>query len=296
LATAYRPFVDSIQAPGGSFTVYFDSNDLQPQGMVGLQLVSSNKTPLFTFAAANNGSGPAYQITDKTNSATNPGWAYTQDGLLLRFEMTSSNGYSLTAAGSSFTNSFAGMISNQPVAGVIFLTEGAGPAPSANFYVGRMMQATIVYELGTASAVAPDVERTSAPPAGAYDSWVLSYGLNPVGNGAPAADPDMDGFANDMEFAFGTNPTLPDAAVLTTSQVGADMVVTFLARTAGVSYAVMQALNLAANDAPWSDSGIVPTAASDQTGIPDPTNYQRRAFSVPATGQNFYRVRATFSQ
>jgi hypothetical protein len=159
-----------------------------------------------------------------------------------------------------------------------------------------MMQATIVYELGTASAVAPDVERTSAPPAGAYDSWVLSYGLNPVGNGAPAADPDMDGFANDMEFAFGTNPTLPDAAVLTTSQVGADMVVTFLARTAGVSYAVMQALNLAANDAPWSDSGIVPTAASDQTGIPDPTNYQRRAFSVPATGQNFYRVRATFSQ
>jgi hypothetical protein len=56
----------------------------------------------------------------------------------------------------------------------------------------------------------------------------------------------------------------------------------------------MQKANLAASVPAWADTGIVPTAASDQTGVP--ANYQRRTFSVPASGQNFYRVRATFSQ
>jgi hypothetical protein len=180
------------------------------------------------------------------------------------------------------------------VAGIVFFTEGAGSSPDNNFYVGQMMQNSTIYQLETVDTVAPDVERTDTPPPTAYQLWAQGYELNPATNGAPTADPDLDGFANDMEFAFGTNPTLPTATMLTASQVGGNMVVTFLARTASVTYAVMQKANLAASVPAWADTGTVPIAAPDQTGVP--ANYQRRTFSVPATGQNFYRVRATFSQ
>lgn len=293
VATAYRPFLAPIQAPGGSFSVRFDSNDLEPGGAVGMQLVSSNQTPLFTFAASNNGSGPAYQISDATNAAVNPGWPYTQSGLLLRFEMTSSNAYSLTVTGSNFTNTSKGTISDSSVAGVTFFTEGAGPVPAANFYVGQMMQNRTIYEIASVETVAPDVERTSAPPATAYDLWAGSYGLNPAGNGAPTADPDKDGFVNDMEFAFGTSPVLANGALLNVTQSDGSMVVTFLARIANVSYSVMQKANLDTSVPAWAETGIVPTAASDQSGVP--ADYQRRLFSVPASGQNFYRVRAAFN-
>jgi hypothetical protein len=293
-ADAYRPFAAPLQAPGGSFTIYFDSNELQPQGAVGMQLVSSNKTPLFTFAAANNGSGPGYQISDATKASDNTGWAYNQDGLFLRFEMTSSNAYSFIATSSTFTNTNSGTISNVPIAGVVFFTEGAGQAPGGNFYVGKMQQDSTIYEFATATTVAPDVERTDAPPPSAYNLWAQGYGLDPAGNGAPTADPDNDGFANDMEFAFGTSPVQANGTLLTVSQSGGNMVVTFLARTSSAAYAVMQKANLAAILPAWADTGIVPAAASDQNGVPQ--NYERRFFSVPVTGQNFYRVRATFSQ
>lgn len=294
IANAYRPFDTPLQAPGGAFTVQFDSNDLEPGGTVGMQLVASNRAPIFTFAVVNDGSGPAYQIGDAASSPYAPaGWAYETSGMQLRFEMTSSNGYLLTATGGSFTNTTAGSVTNVPIAGVVFFSESAGPAPGNNFYFGAMQQFSTIYELASVSTVAPDVERTSAPPPTAYGLWAQGYGLDPAGSGAPGADPDADGFANEMEFAFGTSPTLPTATMLTTSQSGGNMLVTFLARTSSVSYAVMQKTNLAASLPAWADTGIVPTAASDQTGVPE--NYQRQTFSVPASGQNFYRVRASFS-
>lgn len=290
---AYRPF-DSALQQGGAFTVSFDSNDLQPGGSVGMQLVSSNRTPIFAFTAFNDGSGAAYRISDANTAPYTPaGWAYTSAGITLRFEMTSSNTYLVSAVGQSLTNTNAGTISGTPIAGVVFFSDSAGAPPDNSFYIGQMQQSATTYQSVTASTVAPDVERTGSP-GSAYDIWAAAYGLDPAGNGAPAADPDKDGFANDMEFAFGTNPTSPTAAMLDTSQAGGNMVVTFLARTANVSYAVMQKANLAANVPSWADTGIVPARSPNQTGVP--VDYERRTFSVAASGQNFYRVRATISQ
>lgn len=292
-ADAYRSFDAPLQAPGGSFTVWFDSNDLQPQGIVGMRLVGSNKTPLFTFAAVNDGSGERFLIGNGTNAALDPGWAYTRSGMLLRFEMTSSNAYSFTATGANFTNTTTGTISNPAIAGISFFTDGAGPAPACNLYVGQMQQNQTLYSYESVSTVAPEVERTGAP-ASAYELWARGHGLDPAGSGAPGSDHDRDGFSNDAEFAFGTSPLSADAQLTRAIQSGGNVVITFVARAADVAYTVVHNAHLDSGGSSWVDSGIVPGVAGDQTGVPP--NYQRRTFSVPASGRNFYRVRATIAE
>jgi len=39
-----------------------------------------------------------------------------------------------------------------------------------------------------------------------YDTWALSFGLNPAGNGAPGEDADGDGLTNEAEYLFGLAP------------------------------------------------------------------------------------------
>jgi hypothetical protein len=293
IADAYRSFDAPLQAPGGSFTVWFDSNDLQPQGTVGMRLVGSNKTPLFTFAAVNDGLGERFLIGNGTNAALDPGWTYTRSGMFLRFEMTSSNAYSLTATGADFTNTNTGTISNAAIAGVSFFTDGAGSAPAGNFYIGQMQQTSTLYSYESVSTVAPEVERTGAP-ASAYKLWAQGHGLDPAGSGAPGSDHDRDGFSNDMEFAFGTSPLSADAQLIRAIESGGNVVITFVARAVDVAYTVVHKTHLDRGGSSWADSGIVPGVAGDQMGVPP--NYQRRTFSVPANGQNFYRVRATMSE
>jgi hypothetical protein len=149
----------------------------------------------------------------------------------------------------------------------------------------------------TVSAFAPTVVRSNAPTS-AYNAWAQSFGLNPAGNGAPGADPDNDGFVNDMEYAFGTSPIAPNATVLTASSSGTNMVGTFIARLSGVTYTVQEKVNLAATMPGWATAtnGITgPTRSTNQVGVLDTNNYERRTFSVPAVGNDFFRIRATIS-
>jgi hypothetical protein len=133
------------------------------------------------------------------------------------------------------------------------------------------------------------VTGTVNPPGTPYDAWADSYGLDPATNGAPTADPDGDSFSNAQEFAFGTNPTQGNAALTQASVAGGNLTVTFIERDSGVTYAVQNTTNLAAG--PWNPAAVTPTTATDQTGVP--TGYTRKQFSVPATGNGFYRVTAT---
>jgi hypothetical protein len=299
-ATAYRPFLENMQAPGGSFAVYFDSNDVQPGGSVGLHLVDSNRVPLFTFAAANDGSGPQFTITDVAGSRS-AGWTYSSTGFLLQFSMAETNRYELTAtatnAGVATTNTNGGLISAaSPISGVVFFDDSSGAPAAHNFYVGAMQQSRTLYRMETAETVAPDVERLGNP-GSAYDLWAQGFGLDPSGNGSPGADPDMDSFSNELEYAFGTSPIAPDASLLDVEHDGASVFVSYVARKSGVAYALLQKSDLADQVPGWADSGRVPSVDTDQTGVLNPDEYVRMIFSAPAAGsRDFYRVRATITE
>jgi hypothetical protein len=87
---------------------------------------------------------------------------------------------------------------------------------------------------------------------------------------------------------------LANGTLLEVAQSGGNMVVSFIARTSGILYTVLQKANLAASVPAWTEAGVTVTVDPDQSGVP--ADYQRWTFSVPASGNDFYRVRATINQ
>jgi hypothetical protein len=175
------------------------------------------------------------------------------------------------------------------------LTASAGSVPTTTVYVRLAATAAVgspsgLVTIASDGATSQNVAVTgTVSAASGYDSWASGFGLDPATNGAPTADPDGDSFSNAQEFAFGTNPTQGNPALTQTSLSGGNLTVTFIERDSGVTYAVQNTANLAAG--PWNPAAVTPTTASDQTGVP--TGYTRKQFSVPATGNGFYRVTAT---
>lgn len=123
-----------------------------------------------------------------------------------------------------------------------------------------------------------------------YGSWAAGYGLDPAETsgptaGAGAADPDKDGFSNNQEYAFGTNPTLGNPALLTTSVSGGNMIVTWLQRTdaAPGSYKVKTTTSLAV---PFAVNATLTADITDGSATPTPpTGYVRKQVSVALTGE-----------
>ncbi len=128
-----------------------------------------------------------------------------------------------------------------------------------------------------------------AAPDQTYTMWAESYGL--AGSSAlGTSDPDGDGFINDLEFAFGTDPTAFSAALTSASTDGANLVVSYLMRGTGVTYVVQTKQDLA-DPSPWSAASV-----SVVNGLQSPApgdGYVRRQFSVPLGGRAFYRVQIT---
>jgi autotransporter-associated beta strand protein len=130
-----------------------------------------------------------------------------------------------------------------------------------------------------------------------YASWVGYWQTASGGtftNTAGDADPDGDGFDNNMEFAFDGNPTVGTPALLTATKSGADAVFNFVARKdppGGAAYQVQATADLAVG--PWTNSAVTVSNSLNQTGILVPAEYERREFTVPASAKDFYRVRAT---
>jgi hypothetical protein len=132
-----------------------------------------------------------------------------------------------------------------------------------------------------------------APP-NPYDSWASGFGLDPAVTtgptaGAPTADPDGDSFNNQQEYAFGTNPTQGTASLLSTESSGGNLIVRWFER-AGVTYNVQSTANLATTA--FANDGTVSVVAGPTDPAP-PAGYTRKQFTVPASGQKFYRVTAT---
>jgi autotransporter-associated beta strand protein len=145
----------------------------------------------------------------------------------------------------------------------------------------------------------------SSAPVSAYNSWLTNYpGITNFPGGTSNtngnADPDDDGFDNDMEFAFDGNPTVGTAALLTATRSGSNAVFNFVAstNTSAVSYAVQSTTNLSTG--PWADDIGVTASITNSANQTNPAillapDYVRREFSLPATNKSFYRVKATIA-
>ena len=122
-----------------------------------------------------------------------------------------------------------------------------------------------------------------------YDTWAIGYGLDPTGNGAPAADPDGDGLLNSSEFAFGTNPTVSNAALVQASTVAGQVLMSWLQRTDNPSaYTVLETTDLVVGS--WAPSAL---QVLPGTGPTPPAGYEWKQISVSPTGKRFFRVRAS---
>ena len=137
-------------------------------------------------------------------------------------------------------------------------------------------------------------------PVSAYDSWLTNYPSLTGTNASGTADPDGDGFNNDLEFAFDGNPTVGTASLLTVTSSGSNAVFNFLASTnpAAVFYTVQSTTNLSTS--PWADDVGVTASVTNSANQTNPPillvpEYVRREFSLPATNKSFYRVKATIA-
>ena len=137
-------------------------------------------------------------------------------------------------------------------------------------------------------------------PVSAYDSWLTNYPSLTGTNASGTADPDGDGFNNDLEFAFDGNPTVGTASLLTVTSSGSNAVFNFLASTnpAAVFYTVQATTNLSTS--PWADDIGVTASVTNSANQTNPPillapEYVRREFSLPATNKSFYRVKATIA-
>ncbi len=128
-------------------------------------------------------------------------------------------------------------------------------------------------------------------PATPYDTWADGFSLDPSGNGARTEDPDGDGFTNFQEFAFGTNPTIGNAALVSATTSGSNLVITAMQRTAGAtsgiaSYALQTRADLTSGS--WLPSGVSPV-----NGVVS-GNYTEVSYTFPRAGtRGFYRLIAT---
>jgi len=159
---------------------------------------------------------------------------------------------------------------------------GLGDPKRRSAYLGTL----VVDNTGNVSFIV----NAGSQPETQYDSWAKSFGLIPAGDGARNADPDGDGFSNFQEFAFGTNPTIGNAALVSASTSGSNLIVTALQRTAGATSGIASYSLQTRNELTtgvWSSSGVT-AANGTPVGAYTPVTY-----TVPRAGaRGFYRLLA----
>jgi FG-GAP repeat/Abnormal spindle-like microcephaly-assoc'd, ASPM-SPD-2-Hydin len=126
----------------------------------------------------------------------------------------------------------------------------------------------------------------------AHEQWrALYFGSTAnTGSGADTADPDFDGLDNRLEFACGTHPLLPGAALMSGAQTATGIEFTYSRRKAALTelqFAVEWSDTLAPGS--WSTAGVSEVILSD-----DGTVQQVKATSPLGSGsRRFVRLRVT---
>ena len=243
-------------AGGGNWTRTVDALNLSYSETTGvLSVASAVAPPTITSAATASGTAGSSFLYQTTVTPAVP-TSYIATGLPSALSM----------------NSTSGLISGTPDAGgnstvTIVATNSGGS--SGNFSLSINV----------------------APAPTAYETWATSYGLTGA-DSLPSADPDEDGFTNRQEYSFGTNPVIPTGALLSTSTVGGNLVVSFCTRL-DQNYDVQTTSNLSTSA--FSNNSTLTNSVSvsgNQSGVE--MGYLRKEFSITPSGErNFYRVLAT---
>ena len=187
-------------------------------------------------------------------------------------------------------------LDNSAFSSSVLLPSSSGTVASTPVYVRIAATAPVgnpagLVALTSSGATTQNIAVTGTVSSGAnaYDTWASGFGLDPATNGAPTADPDGDTFSNAQEYAFGTDPTAGNPALLSASSAGGNLTVSWLERS-DVTYAVQSTANLASTA--FADDGTVSVVNGPVDPAP-PAGYTRKQFTVPATGNKFYRVKGT---
>lgn len=124
-----------------------------------------------------------------------------------------------------------------------------------------------------------------------YNNWLTNYPTLTGTNTNTTADPDGDGFDNFTEFAFDGNPAVGSPAFARAAAAGTNATFTFVARLDSLAnYVVMSTTNLSTG--PWTTNAVTVTNAADQSGVLLTNDYVRRAFTVPVSSREFFRIKA----
>lgn len=120
----------------------------------------------------------------------------------------------------------------------------------------------------------------------AYDNWATSYGLDPNGNGAPGADADNDGTANQAEFLLGLIPNNGSSrfAATVTGTPATGITLTWPSQP-GLTFTVTSSLTL--NGFPTVEAAALPAAGSPATI----TSWTSGPLAEP---RKFYRVELSY--
>jgi len=195
------------------------------------------------------------------------------------------------------SNSAAVNFANAPITGAMYAVL-PGPIDTAS------LASTSVSGLGAGQSGvltnAPNlvVVVSGSAVTNSYEGWLTNYpGITNFPGGASntngSADPDGDGFVNNVEYAFDGNPTVGTPALMTVRVVGTNATFNWLQRTNGANYIVQNSTALTNG---WTGPAAVTVSNSvDQTGIPLSPEYVRREFQVPLADKDFYRVQATLT-
>ena len=247
-------------------------------------------------------SSPGGLPTITVNGTLNP--FSTTNGTASAYQTFSASGSNLTGNLSVSTPpSFEISMNGTAYSGMLSLVPANGTVSNTPLYVRIAASAPVgtpsgLILLSSANATTQNLTVSGNVTSGsqaAYASWIANY-PSLTGNATlGTADPDGDGFNNNMEFAFDGNPTAMTPHLLNSQSSGGNMTISFVARNTnppGATYQVQSTTNLVTGFSVDNTVTVIPS--SDQTGILLPDQYQRLEFTVPVPASKvFYRIKAT---
>ena len=276
IGTAKRKFLQPL-ASGDAFLLQFDTNLVLPGKKVGFSLADENGTPRFEFSYI--GGNANYTVSDAI-AGRDTAIPYTQAGLELRIELTSTNTYRLSANGNQTLSGTLG--TGGSIEGFSVENNGSGLGTAYDLFLGAMrvesktLQREVLVE---APILVREVDPLNSTDGLPNEWWMQHFGT--LQGVSATMDNDNDGFSNGEEFRLGTHPLNASSSFRVHNPVFADGRFTIeWDAVAGKTYQLLGSPSLSAPD--WKPIGNYLTA---------PETGRRSMDHEPGDqGRYFYRI------